>query len=213
MRVLSVSAGRPKLVDYETSSLPTTGIEKTRQDGPVAITVNGVSGDEVADKVHHGDPHMRVYAYAVEDYAWWAGELGRPLEPGLFGEQLTTEGVDMGAAIVGEVWRVGTALLRIAHVRIPCQTFKGWMGARGYDDTAWVKRFTAAGRPGPYFSVLEEGEVEAGSEIEIVERPDHGVDVATMFAALTIRPDLLPRLRGVEGIKPAVAERAAQARG
>ena len=114
----------------------------------------------------------------------------------------------IGAALVGEVWRVGTALLQISHVRIPCLTFKGWMGHSGYDAQAWVKRFVLAGRPGPYFRVLEEGAVQAGSPITVEDRPDHDVTVADLFAAVTIRPGLLPRVAELPGLKPWIYERA-----
>jgi MOSC domain-containing protein YiiM len=211
-QLVSVNVGMPKPVDYETTSLPTTGIEKAPVDGPVRITFAGVEGNGVADTRNHGDEYMRVYAYSVEDYAWWQAQLGQPLAPGHFAEQLTTEGIDLNAAVVGESWRVGSALLQIAHVRIPCLTFKGWMGHSGYDPTAWVKRFVLAGRPGPYFRVLEEGVVQAGDEIEVLDRPDHGVTVAELFRAVTIQPSLLPRLLDVPGLKPWIYERAADAR-
>lgn len=206
--MVSVNVGLPKPVEYETTSLPTTGIEKHPVDGPVRITFAGVEGNAVADTRNHGDAWMRVYAYSVEDYAWWQAQLGRELRPGHFAEQLTTAGVDLNAALVGETWRVGTAVLQIAHVRVPCLTFKGWMGHSGYDATAWVKRFALAGRPGPYFRVLEEGVVAAGDPIEVLDRPAHGVTVAEMFAAVTVRPDLLPRLAGVPGLKPWIYDRA-----
>ncbi len=211
--VVSVNAGMPKPVGYETSSLGSTAIEKQPVAGPVRITDDGIDGNACASTDVHGDEFMRVYAYAVEDYAWWQAELLRELRPGQFGEQLTTEGIDLNAAIVGETWRVGSALLQIAHVRVPCQTFKGWMGSSGYDATAWVKRFTLAGRPGPYFRVIEEGVVSAGDRIEVVGRPDHGVTVADLFAAVTTLPALLPRLIDVPGLKPWVYERAAAAGG
>ena len=211
MRIVSVNVGTPKPVAYETTSLPTTAIERAPVAGRVRVTGTGVAGDAVADTVNHGDEYMQVYAYSVEDYAWWAAELGRDLSPGQFGEQLTTEGVDLNAAVVGETWRVGSALLQIAHVRIPCLTFKGWMGHSGYDATAWVKRFTLAGRPGPYFRVLEPGELGAGDPITVVDRPDHQVTVADLFGAVTIRPGLLPLVAGVPGLKPWIYERAAAA--
>ncbi len=209
--VVAVLAGLPKTVDYQTSSLPTTAIEKQPVSGPVRVTWDGVAGNASASTDVHGDEFMRVYAYAAEDYAWWQSELGRELRPGQFGEQLTTEGIDLNAALLGETWRVGSALLQVAHVRVPCQTFKGWMGHSGYDATAWVKRFTLAGRPGPYFRVLEEGVVAAGDPIVVVERPDHDVTVAELFAAVTTRPALLPRLLDVPGLKPWIYERAAAA--
>ncbi|MCX6395626.1 MAG: MOSC domain-containing protein [Propionibacteriales bacterium] len=206
--VVSVNAGMPREVSYETTSLPTTGIEKHPVTGPVAITFAGVAGNAVADTRNHGDEHMRVYAYSVEDYAWWSAELGAELRPGLFGEQLTTEGLDLNAAVVGETWRVGTALLQIAHVRVPCLTFKGWMGANDHDPTAWVKRFTLAGRAGPYFRVLQEGVVAAGDPVVVESRPEHGVTVAELFAAVTIAPRLLPRVAAVPGLKSWIYERA-----
>jgi len=213
--VVSVNVGLPRRVGFPTTSLPETAIEKRPVDGPVRITSYGVDGNACADTVHHGDEDMRVYAYSVEDYRWWDTELGlgagAGLAPGHFAEQLTTEGVDLNAALVGETWRVGTAVLQIAHVRIPCQTFKGWMGHTGHDATGWVRRFAAAGRPGPYFRVIEEGVVHAGDPIVVVDRPDHDVSVATMFRALMTDPRLLPRLLAVDGLKDWVRERAVAA--
>src|SRR5690349_2658110 len=104
--VVAVNVGMPREGEFETTSLPRTGIEKDPVEGPVAITYAGVAGNAVADTVNHGDEYMRVYAYAVEDYAWWQAQLGRELRPGHFAEQLTTAGIDLNAARVGEVWRV-----------------------------------------------------------------------------------------------------------
>jgi MOSC domain-containing protein YiiM len=214
MHVVSVNVGLPREVDFETSQLPRTAIAKDPVEGPVRITWDGVEGNACANTNFHGDEHMRVYAYAVEDYRWWDAELGLApgaLAPGHFGEQLTTEGVDLDGAVVGETWRVGTALLQIAHVRTPCLTFKGWMGHTGHDATAWVRRFALAGRPGPYFRVVEEGAVEAGDRVEVLDRPTHGVTVATMFRALMTEPALLPRLLEVDDLKDWVHERARRA--
>jgi MOSC domain-containing protein YiiM len=209
--VTSVNVGLPKLVGFETTSLPETAIEKRAVSGPVRITAAGVEGNGVGDRANHGDEFMRVYAYAEEDYRWWETELDLPptsLRPGLFGEQLTTEGIDLNAALMGETWRVGSAVLQIAHVRTPCLTFKGWMGHTGHDPTAWVRRFALAGRPGPYFRVIEEGTVAAGDPIVVLDRPDHDVSVAMTFRALLIEPRLLPRLLAVDGLKDWVYERA-----
>jgi MOSC domain-containing protein YiiM len=206
--VVSVNVGLPKLVGFETTSLPETAIDKRPVEGPVRITSYGVEGNACADTRVHGDEHMRVYAYSTEDYAWWADEIGADLRPGQFGEQLTTEGIDLNAALMGESWRVGTAVLQIAHVRIPCLTFKGWMGHTGHDATAWVRRFSLAGRPGPYFRVLEEGKVSAGDPIVVLDRPEHGVTVFTMYRALLTEPRLLPTLLEVEGLKDWIYERA-----
>jgi MOSC domain-containing protein YiiM len=206
--VVSINVGQPKRADFRTASLPETAIEKLPVEGPVRITSYGVEGNACASTDVHGDEFMRVYAYSTEDYAWWGDELGADLRPGLFGEQLTTEGVDLNAALMGETWRVGTAVLQIAHVRIPCQTFKGWMGHTGHDATAWVRRFTLAARPGPYFRVLEGGTVTAGDPIVVLDRPAHDVSVETMFRAVTTEQGLLPRLLDVDGLKDWVYERA-----
>lgn len=211
-KVVSVNVGLPQPVPFRTASAPISGIVKRPVEGPVRITWAGVEGNGCGDTANHGDEYMRVYAYSVEDYAWWSAELGVLLEPPLFAEQLTTEGIDLHAALVGEVWRVGTALLQIAHVRIPCQTFKGWMGHTGHDETAWVRRFTLAGRPGPYFRVLEEGSVEAGDAISVLDRPTHDVSVGELFRALTVQPELLPRLAEVDGLKPWVHRKASASR-
>ena len=207
--VVSVNAGMPREVSYKTSSLPTTAIEKHPVEGPITVTAAGVAGNASADTRVHSDEFMKVYAYSMEDYSWWSAELGTDgLKPGLFGEQLTTEGIDLSAALVGETWRIGTALLQIAHVRMPCLTFQGWMRYQGFDATGWVKRFALAGRPGPYFRVLEEGVLEAGDPILIEDRPEHGVSVAELFSAVSTSPELLARVAKVPGLKPWVYERA-----
>lgn len=208
MHVVSVNVGQVREVPFVTASGGPTAFAKRPVEGPVRITEAGVEGNEVGDRTVHGDAWMRVYAYAVEDYSWWQAQLVQTLSPGHFAEQLTTSGVDLNAALVGEVWRVGTAVLQIAHVRTPCLTFKGWMGHTGYDDTAWVKRFALAARPGPYFRVLEDGEVRAGSPIEVLERPEHDVTVEELYRALMLEPRLLPRVAAVPGLKPWVYERA-----
>ena len=109
----------------------------------------GLQGDQVADTVHHGGVDQAVYAFAREDLDWWEGELGREIRNGQFAENLTTQGIDVNEAEVGERWRVGTALFEVAMVRIPCNDFKNWQRVNGYDDRAWVKRFAEQAAPGP----------------------------------------------------------------
>ena len=138
-----------------------TAIRKEPLPGPVYVDAFGLDGDEQADPDHEG-PFHAVYAFAGEDLDAWTERLGVPAPPGLFGENLTTRGIDVNEALVGEQWRVGEVLLEVVGVRIPCHVFKGWMGISGYDDTAWVKRFAAEGRPGPYLRVLEPGWLQAG---------------------------------------------------
>ncbi|MGZ4478231.1 MAG: MOSC domain-containing protein [Nocardioidaceae bacterium] len=197
--VVSVNVGTP--VDEEwAGNLRRTAIRKSPVTGPVRVRELGLDGDQVADTEHHGGTYQAVYAFAQEDLDFWTEQLGETVPPGLFGENLTTTGIDVNEAVVGERWRIGTALLQVTEVRIPCNVFKNWLGVRGYDNTVWVKRFTAEGRPGPYLRVLEEGTLRVGDPITVEHRPAHGVTVSTMFKALTTDPALLPELLKVSGL-------------
>jgi MOSC domain-containing protein YiiM len=156
----------------------------------------GLAGDRVYDVLNHGGPDRAVYAYTREDLDFWAAQLGRPLPNGVFGENLTTEGADANGALIGERWRVGPdVIVEASAPRIPCGTSQGWLALAG-----WVKRFTLAARPGAYFRVIEPGEIQAGDRIEIVHRPDHDVTIALSFRALTIEPELLPRLLAADAL-------------
>jgi MOSC domain-containing protein YiiM len=172
-----------------------SGIDKMPADGPVAVTVpgwgaSGVAGDAIVDRPNHGGPDQAVYAYAREDLEFWAAKLDRSLRGGFFGENLTTLGLDITGAVVGEVWRVGTTTtLQVTSPRIPCVTFTDQM-KRG----RWVKEFTQEVRPGAYLRVLGPGQVRAGDPVVVEDRPDSPVTIGVMFRALTLESDLLPLL-------------------
>jgi MOSC domain-containing protein YiiM len=122
-----------------------------------------------------------VYAYAREDLDWWEESLGRRLPSGSFGENLTTEGIDVSRAAIGERWRIGDELvLAVTAPRVPCRTFAVWLEERG-----WIKRFVQAARPGAYLRVVEPGMVEAGSAITIVERPIDALTIEDVFRLMT----------------------------
>lgn len=213
-RVRSVNVGLPR--EREWAGIGRTSIQKRSVTGLVAVRTLGLEGDQVSDTVHHGGADKAVYAFAREDLDRWSAVLDRPLSDGMFGENLTTEGIDVNEAEVGERWRIGSAVLEVASVRIPCNDFKRWMAFTGHDAQGWVKRFAADGRPGPYLRVLVEGELRAGDPVEVVHRPGHGVTVSTMFRALTTEQGLLPQLLRVDGLVPearARAERYAAAHG
>ncbi|MDI9579415.1 MAG: MOSC domain-containing protein [Thermobispora sp.] len=194
MRIRSVNVGRA--VDAEWAGrLKRTAIDKRPVAGRVSVGGNGLVGDERADVTHHGHPDQAVYAYAREDYDWWESQLGRELRDGLFGENLTTVGVDVTGALLGERWRVGTAVLEVTGPRTPCAVFRNWMGEPG-----WVKRFTEAGRPGAYFRVIETGELGAGDEIEVLERPWPSVTIGEAFAAYHGDKELMRRVLAVPGL-------------
>ncbi len=194
----SVNVGRPK--DAPWAGIGRTSIDKHPVAGPVAVDVLGIEGDQVSDTAHHGGVDQAVYAFAREDLDRWVEVLGTEIRDGQFGENLTTVGIDVNYAEVGERWAIGTAELEVAAVRIPCNDFKEWMGLSGHDNAAWVKRFTADGRPGPYLRVTRPGVIAAGDEISVVHRPQHGVTVALMFRALTTERELLPRLLEAGGV-------------
>ncbi|MEV4173455.1 MOSC domain-containing protein [Nonomuraea sp. NPDC049709] len=193
MRILSVNVGTPVDADWA-GNLRRTAIDKRAVPHRVQVLADGLAGDEQADKQHHGSPDQAVYAYASEDYDWWEGELGRELRHGRFGENLTTSGLDVNGALVGERWRVGGAVLEVTKPRTPCVVFRNWM-----DETGWIKRFTAAARPGAYLKVVELGELGAGDEVEIVSRPGTGVSVADWFRARHGDRDALRRILAVPG--------------
>jgi MOSC domain-containing protein YiiM len=137
-----------------------------------------VDGDDQADRTVHGGEFQALYAYAKEDYDWWAGELGRDMPPGTFGENLTVEGLDLTGAKVGERWRIGSVLAEVSLPRIPC--FKL---AHKMEDPKFIKRFAQARRPGSYLRIIEEGEIGAGDEIELVDRPEHEVTIGLLNEA------------------------------
>ncbi|KRC46080.1 MULTISPECIES: MOSC domain-containing protein [unclassified Nocardioides] len=209
-RVLTISVGSPQ--DKEWAGIGRTSIDKTAVAGRVRVHELGIEGDQVSDTLHHGGPDQAVYAFAREDLDFWERELGRPIRDGQFGENLTTVGIDLNALEIGTRLRVGDevdgVLLEVVYVRTPCNDFKGWMGESGYDPRAWVKRFAAAARPGPYLRVLETGTIEAGAPIEVVHRPGHGVSVSDMFVALNTDRSRLPELLVIDGLLPKVRMKA-----
>jgi MOSC domain-containing protein YiiM len=208
-RLLSINVGTPVQVDWA-GDLGRTSIDKHQVDGPVQVHALGIEGDDVADKQHHGGTYQAVYAFAREDIDVWVERLGHEIRDGQFGENLTTSGIDVNETLIGEQWRVGTTVFQVADVRIPCNVFKNWMGQSGYDDTAWVKRFTIEARPGPYLQVVQPGEITAGDEIEVVRKPDHEITVSTMFRAFTTERELLTRLLDAQDDLPPKARAAAQ---
>jgi MOSC domain-containing protein YiiM len=211
--LLSVNVGRPRPNPWKDTGV--TGIDKRPVAGPVAVTAPGpkgtgavgLAGDRAYDVRHHGGEDQAVYAYAREDLDHWAAELGRELPNGVFGENLTTAGLDVNGALIGERWRVGEqVLLEVSCPRIPCGTFQGWMRERG-----WIKRFSRAAMPGAYLRVIEPGEIEAGVPITVEHRPAHDVTIALVFRALTGESDLLPRLLAADAL-PAEAMRVVRRR-
>lgn len=210
----SLNIGRGRATDH--SDVGTTAIDKQPVPGPVLVTAPGprgnggsgsaLAGDEVCDHRHHGGDDQAVYAYGREELDAWERELGRPLPNGVFGENLTTLGLDTTDALIGERWQVGgQAVLEVCATRIPCRTFAGWL-----DQDSWVKQFTRRALPGAYLRVITPGEVSTGDPITVLSRPDHGLTSGTVFRALTLEPELLPLLLEVEALGAHQREHAAR---
>lgn len=159
-RVLSVNVGR--VGAFRAGRSTRSGIVKTPASGPVAAAGENLAGDEQAERRHHGGPDQAVYAYSRESYAFWEAELGRPLPPGTFGENLTLEGVDADHALIGERWAIGTTVLEVTAPRIPCLKLQRRVG-----EPRFVKAFAAARRPGAYLRIVGEGELAAGDALAI----------------------------------------------
>jgi len=197
--VLSLNAGGVRTIPNGTRRTR-TGIFKDPVAGRVRLGREGFAGDRQANRRVHGGPEMAAYLYSADDYRWWERELGRPLPPGTFGENLTVTGLQDDAVHIGDRLRVGGALVEVTSPREPC--FK--LGLR-MEDPRFVTRFRDAGRTGFYVRVLEEGEVGAGDAVERVERDRHGFSVRAAHLTMTRDrrdPEALRRAAAVERLKP-----------
>jgi MOSC domain-containing protein YiiM len=190
-RLISVNVGLPKAVNTGRRVVE-TAIWKYPVDGRVKVRGVNLEGDRQADLTVHGGENKAVYAYAIEETRLWEEELGRELGAGAFGENLTTEGVDVSGAVLGERWRIGTTLLEVVQPRLPC--FK--LGLK-MEDPTFLKTFALASRPGAYLKIVEEGELGAGDtiEVDLAGRPAHGVSVRLVSDAMLLDPSLIPRVK------------------
>ena len=190
-RVLSVNVGRVREFDYNGRPAK-SAIWKSPVAGRIAARGVNLEGDDQADRKAHGGPDKSVYAYAIEDARWWEEKLGRSLQHGEFGENLTTEGIAVNDALVGERWGIGTAVFEVSEPRIPC-----WRLGVRMNDQGFVRRFTEALRPGTYLRIIVEGAVGAGDEIRILERPDHDMTIRDIFRIYTRDREEVGRLLAI----------------
>ncbi len=190
-RVLSVNVGGVR--EFEYNGRPAkSAIWKSPVDGRIRVRGVNLDGDDQADRKVHGGPDKAIYAYAIEDLRWWDEQIGRSLEFGEFGENLTTEGIDANDARVGERWKVGTTLLEVSEPRVPCWRFSVRM-----NDKYFPRRFTEALRPGAYLRIITEGDLAAGDEIQVTDRPDHDLTVRDVFRIFARDRDEAGRLVAV----------------
>ena len=210
--VLTVNIAHP-MTNPDHKKKP-TGIDKRPTDEAVTVRApgpmrgglgSGLVGDLVSEQKYHGGDDQAVYAYAREDLDFWEGELGRDIGNGVFGENLTTAGIDVTNALVGERWRIGTdgLVLEVTRPRTTCRTFSAWLDIEG-----WIKTFTRKGAPGAYLRVISPGSVRGGDAVEIIDRPDHDVTIGTVFRAMTTKPALWPALLAADALPDPLKEKA-----
>jgi MOSC domain-containing protein YiiM len=172
-KVISVNVGQPREVLWKGTRV-STSIYKSPVAGPVAAKSLNLSGDRQADLAVHGGPHKAIYGYPSEHYPYWRNELPQADLPwGAFGENLTTEGLFEDRLHIGDQLRIGSALVMVTQPRMPCYKL-----TIRFDRDDMIKRFIDSHTSGFYFSVVEEGQLAAGSTIEVVHRDPAGVTVA-----------------------------------
>lgn len=142
--------------------------------GPNYGDGSGVLGDVIGDSLHHGGSHKAVYAFEREELSFWDPSYTN----GFFGENLTTSGIDLSTVLINQRFRVGGAVLEVSVPRRPCRTFGAWLDRRG-----WMKTFTAHGRVGAYFRVIQAGRIMPGDSLVALDEPDHGVTMGMAFRA------------------------------
>lgn len=198
MRIISVNVGLPHKVPYRGRSI-STGIYKEPVEGRIKVHRLNLAGDHQADLSVHGGIEKAVYAYPSEHYEFWKGELPEMDLPwGMFGENLTTEGLLEDKVNIGDKLKIGTALFTVTQPRMPCYK----LGIKfGRNDI--IKRFLRSGRTGYYFSVFEEGEVAAGDTIELVNRDNNKIivtDITSLYVNEKSNLELLKRVIQVEAL-------------
>jgi MOSC domain-containing protein YiiM len=173
-QIRSVHVGRPRTYTWLGRELETS-IFKEPVTGPVAVRADHLEGDEQADRKSHGGSDKAIYAYAREDEDWWEGELGRAVPDGMFGENLTTTGIDLTDAVIGQTWQVGSAVLQVTEPRTPC-----WKLGLRMQDPSFPRRAAKSRRPGVLLRVLRKGELRTGDLVLLGPAPTHGVTAATI---------------------------------
>ena len=177
MKLTSINAGR-RQTQQNKGREEVTGIYKIPLQGLVSITVLGIADDFIGSSKHHGGPDQALYVYGEADYDWWTKEIGREMLPGMFGENLTISGLECAGFNIGDYLHIGSVTLQATAPRIPCGTFASRM-----EDPQWVKKYTAAERPGFYVRVLREGTLTAGQDVRIEKYAGETLSLIDVFRA------------------------------
>jgi MOSC domain-containing protein YiiM len=180
-KILSVNVSLPKELDYEGQKVR-TGIFKEPVEGRVRLRTLNLDGDKQADLTVHGGPDKAVYAYPIEHYEYWRRLFTNiEMSNGMFGENLTVDGLKESEVSIGDVFQIGTSKVIATQPRMPCYKLGVKFGRMDI-----LKMFLASGRSGIYFKVLEEGEVGAGDTIEQIRKDPNGItisDVVRLYAS------------------------------
>ena len=185
MKILSVNVGLPRKVLFN-GQIVTTAIFKDPVKGPIMLRKLNLDGDKQADLTVHGGLDKAVYSYPSEHYDYWRKQFpNTDLVWGMFGENFTTEGLFEDAVNVGDQFQIGSAKIVATQPRMPCYK----LGVRfGRMDV--IRRFMASGRPGIYFKVLTEGEVQRDDKIKIIRRDKNNVTVKDIVSLYIARNDI-----------------------
>jgi len=189
MRLVSVNIGEERQIKRAKSS-GKTGIYKIPAAGPVQVTELGIPNDAIVDTQNHGGYDQAVYLYGTDDYEWWSNELGIQLGPGVFGENLTIEGLISARIRAGDRFSIGDVMLEATAPRIPCVTLAARM-----NDPQFVKRFTAAERPGVYCRVIKPGYLQAGDDVRFTAYTSETVSLLEMFRYFYVKNPPVEYLR------------------
>lgn len=193
-RILSVNISLPREIDYGGQKI-STGIFKEPIEGRITLRTLNLDGDRQADLSVHGGPDKAVYAYPVEHYEYWHSVFPDLVMPnGMFGENLTVEGLIESEISVGDVFRIGSATVIATQPRMPCYKLGVKFGRMDV-----IKKFLASGRSGIYFKVSKEGEVATGDTIHQITKDPNQITISDIVRLYSIeREDLQTMRRAVK---------------
>ncbi|MFS4467609.1 MOSC domain-containing protein [Maribacter sp. 2210JD10-5] len=183
MKIISTNLGKPTTILWK-GETEKTGIFKYPSDEPLFLGKTDVKGDSVIDRVHHAGVNKACYLFASYHYPYWKEKYpDLDWDWGMFGENLTVEGLDESVIRIGNVYKIGTALVQVSQPREPCYK----LGIR-FKNQDIVKQFVDHSHPGTYVRILEEGAVKQGDEMKLMERSDNPLTVQDFYRLIYARP-------------------------
>ena len=200
-RIVSVNVGTPRQISVRRGRPMMSAIVKEPVEGPVRVEGVNLAGDDQADRRVHGGPDKAVYAYAREDSDWWAAELGREIVDGMFGENLTTEGLDVSGAVIGERWQVGTSCSRSAS-----RGCRARSSGCASETSRWSSASARRAGPAPTCGSSPRANCRTGDEITVLSRPEHGITVANVADAILVDDSLMAHVATAPELAQDLAE-------